>query len=100
MIPKINGRYSSHGWLAFSETFTSTDQTGHVLLLRNGDTLANYSGFGSQTPLKSYLTSKGMLDVNGQVTVGSCEVLSITELGTLNSAGADFQDDVLLMTFN
>ena len=100
LILKVNGRYSKNGWLAFSQTFVSNDKTGHIIFLRNGDTLADYPGFGSQTSLQSYLTGKGMLSAQGKIVLTSCQILSITELGTLGSSGADFQDDVMVMSFN
>ncbi len=100
LLIRVNGRYSTHGWLAFNQTFTSNDQTGHTILLRDGDTLADFSGFGSQTPLSSYLTSHGMLNEQGEIVLTTCQILAVTELGTLNSSGADFQDDVLVMSFN
>lgn len=100
LLIRVNGRYSNHGWLAFHQTFTSNSSNGHIIFLRNGDTLASYPGFGTQTPLRNYLIAQGLLNAQGQVVLSSCQVLSITELGTLNSSGADFQDDVLLMSFN
>lgn len=100
LVTKVNGRYSKNGWLAFSETFTSTDKTGHVVFLRNGDTLADYPSFGKQTTLKGYLTNQGMLNAQGNIVLTGCQILSITELSTLGTQSADFQDDVLLMTFN
>lgn len=97
---KIAGRYKHNGWLAFDESYTSVDQSGHVLLLQDGANLSDYSAFGNQTPLKNYLQSKGMIDAQGNVDISACEILAITELGTLGVSAADFQDDVLLMTFN
>ncbi len=96
----VNGQYKQSKWLSFNQTYSSNDQTGHIILLRNGDTLANYPGFGSQTPLSAYLTAQGMLDAQGKIVLSTCQILFITELGSLGSSGADFQDDVLLMSFN
>ena len=100
LLLSINGRYQQQGWLAFDQTFVSNDKTGHILYMKNGDVIGNYSGFGNQTSLKSYLVSKGMATSGGTVTIGACQILAVTELGTLGSSGADFQDDVMLMQFN
>lgn len=100
LLLRMNGRYSTNGWLAFNQTFMSNDQTGQIILLRDGDTLAGFSGFGSQTALQTYLTSHGMLDGQGKIVLTSCQILAVTELSTLNSSGADFMDDVLVMSFN
>ena len=99
-VVQVNGQYRSRGWLAFDETYLSNDQSSHVRYLHNGDTLGNYPGFASQTQLKTYLQGQGMVNSSGIVTIGACDVLSVSELGTLGSSGADFQDDVLLMQFN
>jgi hypothetical protein len=97
---KILGRYKTHGWLAFNETFTSVDNTGHVLLLADGDDLGNYDSFGNQTSLQNYLSGQGMIDGQGKINIGSCQALLVTELGTLGTSVADFQDDVMLVSFN
>ncbi len=100
LLIKVTGRYVQHNWLTFFGSFISNASQGHIIYLRNGDTLATYPGFGSQTPLKNYLTGKGMLNAQGKIVLTSCQVLAVSELGTLGSASADFQDDVLLMSFN
>ncbi len=100
VLVKVTGRYAKNNWLTFFASFISNASKGHTLFLRNGDTLASYPGFGSQTPLKSTLTGKGMLDAQGKIVLTSCQILAISELGTIGSASADFQDDVLLMSFN
>ncbi len=100
LVLRVNGMYKQRGWLAFDETFDSTDKTGHILFLKNGDTVNNLPGFGNQTSLKSYLVGKGKANAQGIVTIGQCELLSVAELGTLNTLSADFQDDVLDMQFN
>lgn len=100
LILKIAGRYKTGGWLAFNETFTSNNSGGHTLFLRNGDILGSFPGFGSQIPLKTYLQGQGLANASGQITMTNCQVLAVTELGDLNTSASDFQDDVLLMTFN
>jgi type II secretory pathway pseudopilin PulG len=97
---QVNGRYKQNGWLAFDETYLSNDGTGHVHLMQNGSQIANYPGFGSQASLKTYLIGKGKANASGVISLGACELLAVSELGTLNTSASDFQDDVMLMTFN
>ena len=100
VVLRVLGRYKQQNWLAFNQLFDSDDGSGHIQMLRNGDTLSSYPGFGTQTPLKNYLISKSMADASGVITIGNCEVLAISELGTLGTSAADFQDDVMVMSFN
>lgn len=96
---QIRGRYKQNGWLAFEERYLTNDRTGHILLLKNNDQLASYPGFGSQTSLKNYLVGQGKADASGRITIGQCELLLVTELSTLDTDAADFQDDVMLLGF-
>lgn len=100
LVVRVNGQYKQQGWLAFNGTFDSNDKTGQIIYLKNGDHLADYPGFGNQASLKSYLASKGYANSSGTITISSCQLLAVTELGTLGGASADFQDDVLMMQFN
>lgn len=97
---KFRGFYRVLRWLVFNEVFSSVDGTGHVLYLRNGDTLSDYAVVHNQVPLHQYLTNHGMLNAQGQITIDACEILSVTDFNNLNTAGADFQDDVMLLQFN
>ncbi len=97
---RITGRYRQHNWLAFFGTFLSNANDGHILVMENGDTLSDFPGFGSQTPLKNSLVSRGKANESGQITIGDCELLLVAELGDLNTSASDFQDDVMLVTFN
>ncbi len=96
---KITGRYKQGGWLAFFESYSTRDGTGHALLLKNGDTISSYPQFGNQTNLKNYLVTQGMANASGQITLGSCQLLSVSELGDLGVSAADFQDNVALLNF-
>ncbi len=96
---KITGRYKQGGWLAFFASYTTRDNSGHALLMKNGDTISNYPQFGNQTNLKNYLVGQGLANSSGQITIGSCQLLSVTELGDLGVSAADFQDNVALLNF-
>ncbi len=97
---QIMGRYKQNGWLAFDERYLTNDHTGHVLVMENGDLLSSYPGFGNQTSLKNYLITKGKANSSGRITIGSCELLLATELSSLGTSAADFQDDVMMISFN
>ncbi len=99
VVLKVTGRYKSHGWLAFNESFESDDQTGHVQLLTNGSQLSDYPGFSNQTSLKNYLIAQGKANASGVITTSACELILIAELGSLNTSASDFQDDVMFITF-
>ncbi|TSC59105.1 MAG: peptidase S8/S53 subtilisin kexin sedolisin [Candidatus Peregrinibacteria bacterium Greene0416_19] len=100
LVVRINGRYKQQGWLAFDQTYQTNDQSGHIALFRDGDALPAYTTFGGQQSLKQFLTGQAMIDAEGKLNIGPCEVLLVTELGALNASSADFQDDVMLVQFN
>ncbi|TSC59104.1 MAG: fimbrial protein pilin [Candidatus Peregrinibacteria bacterium Greene0416_19] len=100
VVIKVNGQYKKKSWLAFDETFLSSDQTGQIIMLVNGSTVPDAPAYNSNPSLRSYLKSQGLANAQNEATIGSCQLLLVTELGTLGTPSADFQDDVLLMQFN
>lgn len=90
---QVNGRY---GWL-FNKTYESNDETGHVIVLRNGSELPDYDAFDNQGGLESFLQS--VIGDDGKISIGEYDVILLTELGTLGSSSSDFQDAVLLLEF-
>lgn len=96
---KVRGQYKQHGSLEFFAAYATNDRTGHVIILRNGDDPVASPDFGNTQPLQGYLQSKSMLDANGRLIIGQCELLLVTELEGLRSPDADFDDDVLLLKF-
>jgi hypothetical protein len=100
LTTKIRGYYKNKGWLTFDQSYMNDDNTGHVLTLRNGDTLPNYPAFANQASLQSFL--QPYVNASRQVVIGQYDVLYLVELGTIGSpmpSSADFQDAVLLLTF-
>ncbi len=93
LVLKFNGRYS---WV-FNKTYQSDDRQGHVYVLKNGDKVPNYAPFGNQASLSTYL--KNIIDNNNRIKIGPRDLVYLVELGGLDS-GADFQDAVILATFN
>lgn len=93
VLLRVNGRY---GWL-FNKTFTSNDGTGHIRVLRNGDTPPDVQAFDNQTSLSQFL--QAILDEEGNISIGAFDVILLSELGSLSGSTADFQDAVLLLSF-
>lgn len=97
----VRGKYSVSGWLAFSEAYDSKNHPTRILLLKNGDNPTGNSGFGNQQSLRTLLQARGLLDAQGKVSIGSCELLEVGEIGVSpGSATADYQDSVMRITFN
>jgi len=90
--------FKQRGWLTYDQTYATNDGSGHVRILRDGDTPPSAAAYGGQTSLKTYL--QGILDANGKINIGEHEVLLLAEMGTCtNCASADFQDAVVKLTF-
>lgn len=100
---RVHGYYTKNNSLSYNETFDSyplSKNLAHVLYYRNGDVLASYPSYGSPpTSLKDFLTSKGMLDGGGHITIGACETLAVTSLDPLGTQAASFENDVMLLRF-
>ena len=88
---KVQGKYS---WM-FNRTYLSNDSTGHVQILRKGDKAPMYASFGGQTTAAAFLAP--YLDANGRVDIGEYDAILLTELGTLGTSSADFQDLAVLI---
>jgi hypothetical protein len=95
----VNGRYTRRGWLTFDASYTSVDGRGHVVVLPGGSTVPDHPGYRGQTGIRQFLASRNLADADGTLTTGPCSILVLAELGMLNGASADFQDDVLLLEF-
>lgn len=101
MAIRVRGRYQQNGWLAFHETFDSKNNPTRVRFFKNGDTPIANPGYGNQTSLKNLLQAKGLLNAQGKVSIGACELIEAAEIGAEpNSSTADFQDSVMKITFN
>lgn len=89
---KAKGVYSSY----FNKSYTTTDATGHIDVLRNGERVPNYPVFNNQASIETFLRP---YIVNGKIAVGEYDAIILVELGDLNTTSADFQDLVLLVQF-
>lgn len=98
VLTKIRGTYQFLWWLTFDQEYTSNDQTGHVITLRDGDELPDYPAFGNQQNLTAFL--QDIVDEDGRIDIGPYDAVLLVELFDLFGIGIDFQDAVLLMEFS
>ena len=91
---RVRGKYRSQ----FDQTFTSTNQDGHLLFFFDGDEPPDVDAYDNQTALEDFL--QDILDENGLIDIGQFDILMLVELGSLGTASADFQDAVVLITFS
>jgi type II secretory pathway pseudopilin PulG len=71
----------------------------NVMVLRNGDSVPDISGFENQDGLESYIQNHINTETK-KVTIAANQAILLFELGTtnMNSSAADFQDMVVLVT--
>lgn len=98
VVTSFRGYYKKSGWLTFDKTYRTNDETGHVLMLRDGDPLPDYPAFDDQDELSTYL--QDILDVNGLIDLSEFEVVYLVELGALGTTATDYQDAVVRLRFN
>ncbi len=94
--------YDNYGpdeaWKGYMEV-NSENNPDNVIILKNGDTVPDISGYLDQQPLEEFLI--GYIDqTTHKVTMDENEAIFLFELGTtdLNSPAADFQDLVILVS--
>ncbi len=78
----------------------SSPANQNVLVLKNGDSVPDISGFNGQSGLEAFI--QNYIDTGSRtVTIEDNQAIFLFELGTTNmsSAAADFQDMVMLITF-
>jgi len=97
VVVKVRGYFRQSGWMTFDQTYRSNDQTGHIVILRNGAALPNYPAFNNQQSLQQFLRD---VIVNNVISIGQYDLLILVELGSLTSSAADFQDAVILVSFS
>ncbi len=73
---------------------------GNMMILLDGDDVPDTPGFKQQADLAEFLTP--YTNSNGKIAIGPSEALFLFELGTTNitSTSADFQDAVVLISFD
>jgi prepilin-type N-terminal cleavage/methylation domain-containing protein len=99
---RVRGYYRKKG-LAFDQYYESTDGTGNVRFLQDGDAVSTAPGFDSQPSVRSHVSSSGWLDAQGKLNMCSCRLLMTSDIENTNGPeenALDFQDDVLLVTLN
>ena len=85
------------GTFISTRTRSSTDSSGYVEVLRDGDEPPNRGGFGDQDSAESYV--QPYLDTNGRIDIADNEAIFLFELGNSQTgAAADYQDVVVLVT--
>ncbi|MBI1813262.1 choice-of-anchor A family protein [Candidatus Peregrinibacteria bacterium] len=100
VIFRSNAHFEQPGWLTYDRSTQSNDQTGRMVFLRNGDIVPSVPGFAGQQSLKAYLQGQAMANSSNTMTVGACELVIATELGSsISGPAADFQDDVMDIKF-
>lgn len=81
----------------YDKTYRSDSGTEHVQVLVRGDELPDYAPFGDQQSLSFIMEC--YTDDEGLIDIGDNEVLLLFEFADVNGAAADFQDLVVLLTF-
>lgn len=97
---KVRARASRASCQRFNVTYDSTNLV-QVKTLVNGQQAPALAGFGGQKPVLSFL--QPYLNSSGKVVLATNQIIMLFELGingNSNSAAADFQDLVVLMTIN
>lgn len=102
LLLRARGYFRRGGWLTFDRTYSTPDSSGHLVVLRDGDTPPDYPAFDDQDSLASYL--QDILDAQGKIDIGQYELAVIGEIGVqnlqTNSSAVDFQDIVLKLEFS
>lgn len=98
---KIRGYFEKQGWLTYDENVATNDSTGHVLLLRDGDSLPAYPAFANTStlpsPLRSYISSStGKIAFLNTSTTKS--IIALVQLGAVDSS-AKFLDEMFIIEF-
>jgi|GEM_PF-660028 len=93
---RFRGYYRQNGHLGFDQSYYTNDGTGHAILLGRGDELPNYPVFQNQASIPEIVAE--YLDENDRIDIDPCEVLVLTEIGSLsNQSTVDFQDAVFML---
>ncbi len=78
---------------------TTEEDSPMIIALKNGDSVPDLTPYNQQPSIDEFL--EGYINEEGIVTIGPRDIIYLFELGTGNpaSSSADFQDGVLLVTF-
>ncbi|TSC59379.1 MAG: lipoprotein [Candidatus Peregrinibacteria bacterium Greene0416_62] len=101
VLVRARGYYTSWFRTRFDQTYSTPDATGHLVVLRDGQSPPSYPAFSNQSSLADFLDD--ILDAQGKIDIGQYDVVIIGELGVSNlnsnSNAVDFQDIVILVSF-
>lgn len=101
ILVRARGYYTSWFRTRFDQTYSTPDATGHLVVLRDGQSPPSYPAFSNQSSLAVFLDN--ILDAQGKIDIGPYDAVVIGELGVnnlhSNSSAVDFQDIVILVTF-
>jgi len=99
LTTRFRAYYKKKGWLTYDETYATDDGSGHIKILRNGDTPPSTSGYGGQGSAKNFLAP--ILNAQGKISIGTYDVVLLAELGqSTTGSSADFQDAVVKISFS
>ena len=94
IVLRIKGR---HSWF-FNKIYSSNDESGHIVVLRDGDNPPDTEAYANQTGLEDFI--QGILDDDRKIDIGEFDAVYLAELGALGASSSDFQDAVILVNFN
>jgi hypothetical protein len=81
----------------WSNTITTNTGSQWVYVLKNGDNAPNIQPFQNQASAEQFL--QGVV-VNGKISIGPNDVIYLFELRHVGNVGVDYQDVVMLVTFD
>lgn len=98
IVTSFRAYYKHSGWLTFDQTYKTNDESGHIIMLQDGDPLPDYPAFDDQEELAEYL--QDIIGIDGNIDIDQYEVVYLVEFGSLDSPATDFQDAVVRLKFN
>lgn len=82
---------------SWTNTIKTNTGSQYVYVLRNGDPAPNIQPFQNQASAEAFLA--GVM-TNGVITIGPNDVIYLFELRFVGNVGVDYQDAVMLVTFD
>lgn len=95
IVIKTRSKYQQGNWLSVNDIFNSKDDKTRFVFLKDGDNPTSAPGYWTQPTLKNLLQSRGYLNAQGKVAIGTCKLILATEMGSNN----DYNDSTLMLTF-
>jgi len=82
----------------WANTEVSNSGSQYVYVLQNGDVAPNFAPTQGQASVETFLA--GLVDQDGNVTIGPNDVIYLFELRFVGNYGIDYQDCVMLITLD